>query len=50
MTQRAYNVKKAKLSVVSKKKSAGLVTQMGKRIFMRNKLLKRTVQCCKKGK
>ena len=46
MTQRAYNVKKAKLSVGRVKKKDALVSSMGRRIIIRHRIIARTQRCC----
>ena len=46
MTQRAYNVKKAKLSVGRVRKRDALVSSMGRRIFIRHQIITRTQKCC----
>jgi hypothetical protein len=46
MTQRAYNVKKAKLSVGRVRKKDVLINSMGRRIFNRHRIIARTQRCC----
>ena len=47
MGGRAYNVKKSKLGSIGKfSKQPGLVTSMGKNVFLRGVIKQRTVQCC----